>query len=78
MRYQRWKVRRANSGRSLGRCGGSPYDPQMRKIIVDSSPADSDPAAVPGLAELFLAFALMSLSGFGGVLVFARRARRAV
>jgi chromate transporter len=27
----------------------------------------------PGLVELFLAFARMSLAGFGGVLVFARR-----
>jgi chromate transporter len=30
--------------------------------------------AMPGLLELFLAFAKMSLAGFGGVLVFARRA----
>jgi chromate transporter len=30
--------------------------------------------AAPGLLELFLAFARMSLAGFGGVLVFARRA----
>src|ERR1700745_4131093 len=49
-------------------------------------PADSEPAAAPaadipapslprqpGLAELFLAFAKMSLAGFGGVLVWARR-----
>src|SRR5882757_2861626 len=49
-------------------------------------PSDSPPAAVPapdipashppnqpGLAELFLAFAKMSLAGFGGVLVWARR-----
>ena len=45
---------------------------------------DSPPAAVaapvsptstpPGLIELFLAFAKISLAGFGGVLVFARRA----
>jgi len=48
--------------------------------------ADSPPAAVPapdipvlsppappGLAELFVAFAKMSLAGFGGVLVWARR-----
>ena len=44
---------------------------------------DSPPAAVaapdvltstpPGLVELFLAFAKMSLAGFGGVLVWARR-----
>src|SRR5258708_35830867 len=46
-------------------------------------PPDSPPAAVPdiqasteppGLLQLFLAFAKISLSGFGGVLVFARRA----
>jgi chromate transporter len=32
------------------------------------------PAKPPELLELFLAFAKISLSGFGGVLVFARRA----
>jgi chromate transporter len=47
-------------------------------------PSDSPPAAVlapdilssppPGLLALFVAFAQMSLAGFGGVLVFARRA----
>jgi chromate transporter len=47
-------------------------------------PPDSPPAAAPapvsqtspppGLIALFLAFARMSLAGFGGVLVFARRA----
>src|SRR5580698_2421788 len=47
-------------------------------------PPDSPPAAIPapdppiltppGLIALFVAFAKMSLSGFGGVLVFARRA----
>ena len=31
------------------------------------------PPSQPGLAELFLAFAKMSLAGFGGVLVWARR-----
>ena len=49
-------------------------------------PQDSSPAAVPapdlplsppptppGLLELFVAFAKMSLAGFGGVLVWARR-----
>ncbi|MBN8982395.1 MAG: chromate transporter [Rhizobiales bacterium] len=45
----------------------------------DSSPAplssQSDlKAAPPGLFELFWAFAKMSLAGFGGVLVWARRA----
>src|SRR5947209_12239870 len=48
-------------------------------------PPDSPPAALPaadiqavaeppGLLQLLLAFAKISLSGFGGVLVFARRA----
>ncbi|WP_448030238.1 chromate transporter [Bradyrhizobium liaoningense] len=43
----------------------------------DSAPAAQQPdlaAAPPGLVALFLAFARMSLAGFGGVLVFARRA----
>src|SRR3569623_1559314 len=46
----------------------------------DSSPAAQEPdkpAAAgppPSLPALFLAFAKMSLAGFGGVLVFARRA----
>ncbi|MBS0531551.1 MAG: chromate transporter [Proteobacteria bacterium] len=35
---------------------------------------DSQTAPAPGLLELFVAFAKMSLAGFGGVLVFARRA----
>ena len=46
----------------------------------DSAPAVQEPdipvahAPPPGLLALFLAFARMSLAGFGGVLVFARRA----
>ena len=44
----------------------------------DSSAAglslDPPPPALPGRLTLFLAFARMSLAGFGGVLVFARRA----
>jgi chromate transporter len=47
----------------------------------DSSPAaapapdtpPSSPPNPPGLLELFIAFAKMSLAGFGGVLVWARR-----
>ena len=34
----------------------------------------SHPPVQPGLGELFVAFAKMSLAGFGGVLVWARRA----
>src|SRR6478609_1693141 len=33
----------------------------------------SQPPTPPGLLELFAAFAKMSLAGFGGVLVWARR-----
>src|SRR3954463_1636185 len=44
----------------------------------DSAPASQEPdipaAPPPGLLALFLAFARMSLAGFGGVLVFARHA----
>ncbi|MGY3443986.1 chromate transporter [Bradyrhizobium sp. USDA 4473] len=36
-------------------------------------PSDPSPPNQPGLFELFLAFAKMSLAGFGGVLVWARR-----
>src|SRR4051794_24027331 len=36
--------------------------------------ADPPSSTAPGLVELFAAFAKMSLAGFGGVLVFARRA----
>src|ERR1700736_4262490 len=37
-------------------------------------PAANIAAPAPGLLELFVAFAKISLAGFGGVLVFARRA----
>ncbi|WP_128927246.1 chromate transporter [Bradyrhizobium guangxiense] len=49
-------------------------------MSTDSAPAAQKPeqraslAAAPSLAGLFVAFARMSLAGFGGVLVFARRA----
>ncbi|MDA9493545.1 chromate transporter [Bradyrhizobium sp. CCBAU 11361] len=49
-------------------------------MSTDSAPAAQEPdhAATfgppPSLAALFVAFARMSLAGFGGVLVFARRA----
>jgi chromate transporter len=39
-----------------------------------SAPDTQAAAEPPGLVQLFLAFAKISLSGFGGVLVFARRA----
>jgi chromate transporter len=47
-----------------------PSDSQPATVVVP----DSRTAAAPGLLELFTAFAKMSLAGFGGVLVFARRA----
>ncbi|MBR0707113.1 MULTISPECIES: chromate transporter [Bradyrhizobium] len=49
-------------------------------MSTDSVPAAQEPdqpaslAAPPSLTGLFVAFARMSLAGFGGVLVFARRA----
>ncbi|MET4386568.1 chromate transporter [Bradyrhizobium sp. F1.4.3] len=49
-------------------------------MSLDSAPAAQEPdipathAPPPGLLALFLAFARMSLAGFGGVLVFARHA----
>jgi chromate transporter len=48
----------------------------MSSEIVPAMPRPDDPALRlrPGLFELFVAFAKMSLAGFGGVLVWARRA----
>ena len=49
-------------------------------MSTDSAPAAQEPdiptahAPPPGLLALFVAFARMSLAGFGGVLVFARHA----
>ncbi|WFU27376.1 chromate transporter [Bradyrhizobium sp. CB1717] len=49
-------------------------------MSADSAPVAQEPdhptsaAAPPSLTALFVAFARMSLAGFGGVLVFARRA----
>lgn len=40
---------------------------------VEGPDLPTPPAIQPGLLELFLAFAKMSLAGFGGVLVWARR-----
>jgi chromate transporter len=37
------------------------------------SQSEPPPASRPGLAELFIAFATISLSGFGGVLAWSRR-----
>lgn len=44
----------------------SPPAPQHANVPAAATPA-------PGIAELFLAFAAISLSGFGGVLAWARR-----
>ncbi|MBI3699219.1 MAG: chromate transporter [Afipia sp.] len=46
----------------------------MSSSVSDSPAPTVLKAAPPGLFELFLAFAKMSLAGFGGVLVWARRA----
>ena len=39
----------------------------------ENVPADAADSRPPGLAELLLAFSAASISGFGGVLPFARR-----
>jgi chromate transporter len=49
-----------------------PSDSRPDAVPAPDIPA-SHPPIQPGLAELFLAFAKMSLAGFGGVLVWARR-----
>jgi chromate transporter len=49
-----------------------PPDSRPDAVPAPDIPA-SHPPIQPGLAELFLAFAKMSLAGFGGVLVWARR-----
>jgi chromate transporter len=41
-------------------------------VLAPDTPASASPSP-PGLIELFVAFAKMSLAGFGGVLVWARR-----
>jgi chromate transporter len=46
-------------------------DPPPVAAPTPDVPASAVP--IPGLVELFLAFAKMSLAGFGGVLVWARR-----
>lgn len=49
----------------------SPESPPAAVLAPD--PAESIQASPPGVIALFLAFAKMSLAGFGGVLAFARR-----
>ena len=49
-----------------------PPDSQPVAIPAPDVPPPSPPSQ-PGLSELFFAFANMSLAGFGGVLVWARR-----
>ena len=50
----------------------SASDPPPAAVPAPDLPASSPPNQ-PGLLELFVAFAKMSLAGFGGVLVWARR-----
>ena len=49
-----------------------PPDSQPAAVPAPDLPAPEVPTA-PGLLELFMAFAKMSLAGFGGVLYWARR-----
>src|ERR1700710_2510173 len=46
-----------------------PLDSSSAAVLAPENP----PPAPPSLIALFFAFAKMSLAGFGGVLVFARR-----
>jgi chromate transporter len=48
-------------------------DPQTANSAPAADPAPDSTAPVPSLADLFIAFAKISLSGFGGVLAWARR-----
>src|SRR6476646_10051084 len=49
-----------------------PQDSPSAAVPAPDLPASAPPIP-PGLIELFVAFAKMSLAGFGGVLVWARR-----
>jgi chromate transporter len=55
----------------------SPKDPPAALAISASAPAPdaaaAAPSKTPGLADIFIAFTKISLSGFGGVLAWARR-----
>src|SRR6201985_2446688 len=50
-----------------------PPDSSPAAVPVPGPAPDSPTSPPPSLIALFVAFARMSLSGFGGVLVFARR-----
>ena len=51
----------------------SPNDPPAALAISASAPAPDAAAAAPSLTDIFIAFTKISLSGFGGVLAWARR-----
>ena len=61
-------------GRTPSRCRwpGKP-SPISKSIMSDQPLADPAPPFQPSLTELFTGFALVSLSGFGGALPWARR-----
>jgi chromate transporter len=79
------KTEQVFAGFWVGTAGTRQIGLAFRKnaVLVSTMPSDSPTAPVlepeipapvrPGLLELFLAFAKMSLAGFGGVLVWARR-----
>src|SRR6478736_10184944 len=50
-----------------------PPDSSSAAVPVPGSPPETPTSPPPGLIALFIAFAKMSLAGFGGVMVFARR-----
>jgi chromate transporter len=48
-------------------------EPEAANAVTATAPLPQSTAPPPGLADLFTAFAKISLSGFGGVLAWARR-----
>src|SRR3984885_9324208 len=48
-------------------------EPEAANAVTVTAPLPQSTAPPPGLADLFTAFAKISLSGFGGVLAWARR-----
>jgi len=50
-----------------------PGPPEPQAANPPSSPASAPQPVRPSLSELFIAFATISLSGFGGVLAWSRR-----
>ena len=53
---------------------GDAQEAREESPAIDVAAPEAAPAAAPGLLELFTVFAKISLAGFGGVLIWTRRA----